>query len=316
VRTALSADSGARRILWAAAVGATLFVAPGARADNNELDVAAQFFEAGAAAARKREFRVCAEAFTEAHKRAPHGATIYNAALCWDGDKQPDRAANDYEESLALGNLSPQQKVQAEKRLAKLKKELGRIEVTDPKGVRGSVGPIKQKPIPFSTYVSPGDYQLRVEGPDGELVTRDVEVEPGETQSIALQLEKPEPETAPNPTPPKDASTPSNFQRTTGWVLVGAGVVATGVGFAYYASSLTAKQEFDNVNGVKGKEAEAEAKHQLAIDRYSLARAFWIGAVVAGGAGVALILTSPKSTDAPKAALHVHPTGVSASITF
>lgn len=290
--------------------GFTTIVSSPARGQDNELDVAAQFFEAGAAAARKREFRVCAEAFTEAHKRAPHGATIYNAALCWDGAKEAARAANDYDEALKLGNLSSQQKKQAEKRLGQLKKELGQVEVAEPQGVRASVGPISQRPIPFTTYLPSGEHEIRAEGPDGTIVTRTVEVSAGEMKRVEVAIEKPE-----SPTPEKQVEiveqpASSSFQRTTAWVLVGASVVAAGAGTAYYAAAITARDEFEASNR---KDSDAR---QRAIDRYSVARALWIGAGVAAAAGVTLLVTAPKSKSEPQAALRIHPTGVSASLSF
>lgn len=294
----------------ASAAGLSLLVlgAPAARAQQSELDVAAQFFEAGAAAARKREFRVCAEAFTEAHKRARHGATIYNAALCWDGDKEPARAANDYAEALELGSLSKQQEERAKKRLKQLEAELGRLALEAPKGVRATVGPIVGRPIPFKTYLTPGEHEVRVEGPSGD-VTRTVTIRIGQIEELEIELEKTEAPTPVDtkPEPVRPAST-SSVQRTTGWILVGASVVAAGVGAAFYASAVTARDEFE------AGQRKNEEDRQRAIDRYSLARALWIGAGVGAAAGVTLILTSPSS---PKpAALRVHPTGVSASLRF
>ena len=293
-----------------------LLLAPGARAQSgSETQVAAQFFEAGAAAAKKGEFRVCAEAFTEAHKRAPHGATLYNAAMCWEGAKDRARAANGYTESLKLGGLSEAQSKQAKKKLADLQAALGKLEITEPKGTRASVGPIAQTRIPFETFVEPGDHEIKLEGPEGEIVERGVSVAAGQLKVVKLELDEDEPAGAPQkptPTQPADDSA-GNLQRTFGFVLVGASAAAAGVGLGFYVSALGAKQKFDDSDH---KDAGAR---EDAIDRYSVARAFWIGAGVGAAAGVTLILLAPKK-QAPASAgslrLGVHPSGASATWVF
>lgn len=300
------------------ALFATLATTTGAGAQaGSETEVAAQFFEAGAAAAKKGEFRVCAEAFTEAHKRAPHGATLYNAALCWDGAKDRARAANDYAQSLSLGGLSDAQAKQAKKKLAELQAALGKLEVTEPKGARASVGPIKQTPIPFETFVEPGEHEVRLEGLEGEIISRNVSVEAGQHKQVKLSLrENDEDEPAPKPAPaePTRADSTGDVQRTFGWVLIGVSAAAAGVGVGYYVSALGSKENFDD-SGHTDVVAREDA-----IDRYAIARALWIGAGVGAAAGVTLVLIAPKKKPAePQATglrLWVHPTGASASYSF
>lgn len=310
VSTPLSAARGPSAVTVLALLAATTTIARPAPAQSGELDVAAQFFEAGVAAARKREFRVCAEAFTEANKRAPHGATIYNAALCWDGEKDAPRAANAYDEALRLGSLSQKQKKEAEKRLSELRTDLGQLEVSAPSGVRASVGPIAQQPIPFTTFLPPGEHEIQVEGPDGDVISKSVTIVAGASKRIEIDLAKPEPPATPKPDATTDGKTStSNVQRNTGWVLVGAGAVAVGVGAAFYASAITARDEFD------ADRTDREARER-ALDRYSVARALWIGGGVAAAAGLTLVLTAPKPEQRPSASLGVTAGGVSARLTF
>lgn len=279
-----------------------------------ETEVAAQFFEAGVNAAKKGEFRACAEAFTEAHKRAPHGATIYNAALCWEGAKDRARAANDYKAALELGSLSDAQGKQAKQKLASLGKELGRLNLREPAGRRASVGPIDQKPIPFVTFVEPGEHEVKVEGRDGELVTRSVSVEAGQEKRVSLTLD--EDENDPAPAAPRPESSPErdstgDLQRTLGWALVGVSAAAAAIGVGFYVSALGAKQSYDDSGHTNAGD------RQDAIDRYSVARGFWIGAGVAAAGGVTLILIAPKKpASAGALRLRVHPTGADASLSF
>jgi hypothetical protein len=291
-------------------IAAGVSAAPGARADS-ETDVAAQFFEAGASAAKRGDFRVCAEAFTEANKRLPHGATLYNAALCWESAKELARAANDYKTSIKLGNLSSAQEQQAKKRLRSLASKLGEIEVTAPEGARASVGPMKDTVIPFTTFVTPGEVEVKVEGPDGETITKSVRVEAGEHESVGVDRDQPENATPVKPERPEpEAETSSaNWQTTAGWVAVGASIVATGAGVGYYMSALSAKNTFEQSNNTDN------VSHDAALSRASTARVFFVGAGLAAAAGITLILTAPKPKQ-NSVSLTLRPTGASATLTF
>lgn len=300
-----------RCALWA---GALASFGARAGAQGGEREVAAQFFEAGAAAAKKGQYRVCAEAFSEAHKRAPHGATIYNAALCWESAKERARAANDYEQALDLGGLSQTQDEQARKRLAALRAKLGEITLVAPRGVRATAGPITGAPIPFSTYVEPGEIEVKLEGPDGQTVTRSVSVGAGDHEDVDLALPKEEPTEKPAAPKPdeREPATSGNLQRTAGWVVLGVSVVAAGVGGAYYMSALDAVDEFD-------KDRSNQTAHDRAESRYRTAQVFWIGAGIGAVAGATLILTAPKSKPKESAAtlsLRLHATGASARLSF
>ncbi|MBK7582136.1 MAG: hypothetical protein IPI67_18260 [Myxococcales bacterium] len=295
---------------------AALTTAPNARAEGSETDVAAQFFEAGVAAAKKGEFRVCAEAFTEAHKRAPHGATLYNAALCWEGAKNRARAANDFARALKLANLSEAQAKQARSKLSELAATLGKLELAEPKGVRATVGPIEQKPIPFETFVEPGEQEVKLEGPEGEIITRTVSVEAGQHKLIKLEGVTVQPDQEPKEKPkgaPLADDSSGSLQRTAGWILIGVSAAAVGAGVGYYVSALGSRDKFED-----SKRTNATARSD-AIDRYSIARALWIGAGVGAAAGVTLVLIAPKK-GAPDASaklrLHLAPSHASASWAF
>jgi tetratricopeptide (TPR) repeat protein len=299
----------------AAAFAGALFLPARARAQDSERDVAAQFFEAGAAAAKRGEYRVCAEAFTEAHKRAPVGATIYNAGLCWQNANELPRAANDYKEALRIG-VSGDQAEQAKKRLAALGPKLGEIEVTDPQGQRASVGPIKSQPIPFSTFVSPGENEVRVEGPEGEIVTRTVSVEAGEKKSVSVELEGDKEDTKPPPPRPEPEQEPGGFsevQAPLGWALIGVSAVAAGAGYLYWTKALDAKDRFETHRDDTGA-------HDSAVSNARTADILWVGAGLGAVGGIALVLTAPKAQKPDETSsaltLRVHPMGASALFTF
>jgi len=296
-------------------------------AQGTETDVAAQFFEAGASAAKRGDFKVCAEAFTEAHKRAPHGATIYNAGLCWENAKDLARAANDYKEALRLGNLNPTQESQAKKRFAELKEKLGEVEVAEPDGATGSIGPITQRKIPFTTFMMPGQYEVRVEGPDGELVTKKVDVEPGKHAVVKLELTSADPDepktggsrpVGSNNLPNGEPDEPTNYQATAGWIVLGASVVVGAIAGGFYLSALSAKDDYEKLDSTKQEEPEGEELRDKAYSRVKTARILGIGAGIGAVAGVTLVLTAPKkkSSAQARAAVRLHPFGASASLSF
>lgn len=287
----------------------TLLTSGLARADD-ERDVAAQFFAAAEAAAKRGEFRVCAEAFTEAHKRAPHSSTIYNAGLCWESAGDLPRAANDYKEALANGQLTDAQASQAKNRTTDLETKLGEIQLTGPVGGRGSVGPIEDRPIPFSTFVTPGDYLVKVEA-KGKTVSQRVHVDAGDSTPVEIDVDGNTPVTpkaVDRPVAPKETST--SIQPTLGWSLVGAGVVAGGFAIGFYMSARSARDEFDADRTDSGKRDTAES-------RLNLSRITGGAAILLAGTGVTLILTAPKQPPlASRVRVRVHPNGASAQVTF
>jgi hypothetical protein len=290
-------------------VAVTLFTSGRARADD-ERDVAAQFFAAAEAAAKRGEFRVCAEAFTEAHKRAPHSSTIYNAGLCWESAGNLPRAANDYKEALAKGQLTDAQASQAKKRATDLETKLGEIEVTGPVGGRGSVGPMEDRPIPFSTFVTPGDYLVKVEA-DGKTVSQRVHVDAGESTPIELDVDD---DTPAQPPPVERPVTPAKsspgIQPILGWSLVGAGVVAGGFALGFYMSARSARDEFD-------ADRTDSSKRDTAESRLNVSRITGGAAILLAGTGITLILTAPKQPTATgRVRVRVHPNGASAQVTF
>lgn len=299
---------GTPRLLFSLVAVVTL--APGRALAEDERDVAAQFFAAGEAAAKRGEYRVCAEAFTEAHKRAPHGATIYNAGLCWESGGDLPRAANDYKEAIGSGQLSDAQEGQAKKRATALETKLGELRLEAPVGGKGSVGPIQDRKIPFSTFVTPGDYEVKVEL-NGKMASQRVHVDAGDSTPLEISVESDAPDVAPpvdRPVSPKDGG--SSIQPLLGWSLVGAGVVAGGFAVGFYFSARSARDEFD------ADRTDAE-KRDTAESRLNLARITGGAAVLLAGAGITLVLTAPKpSTTAGRVRLRVLPNGASGEVTF
>ena len=107
--------------------------------------------------------------------------------MCWEGAKDRARAANGYAQALKLGGVSEAQGKQARTKLTELQAALGKLELAEPRGTRATVGPIQQTPIPFETFIEPGEHEIRLEGPDGEIVERTVSVAAGQLKVVRLE---------------------------------------------------------------------------------------------------------------------------------
>jgi hypothetical protein len=75
-------------------------------------------------------------------------------------------------------------------------------------------------------------------------------------------------------------------------------------------SAIGSKEKFDD-SGHKNEAAREEA-----IDRYAVARAFWIGAGVGAAAGVTLVLIAPKKRAPQNLSVTLTPRGASARLAF
>jgi hypothetical protein len=286
----------------------------------DQKDVAAQFFEAGSAAAKRKDYRVCAEAFAEAHRRAAHGAAVYNAALCWQSAKELPLAANGYAEALERSDdLSPGEKAQARARLDELAQRLGQLELTGPSGGLVSVGPLENATLPAKTYLVPGAHTVKAQNAQGAVKTLEVEIAAGEKRALALEFPAPrEPEpkraTAPKAEPApaaarSDAGTP--WQVPAGWAGIGVGVVTAGIGGAFYLAAVDAKEEFDS-------DRSDQEKHDLAESRLQTARILGIAGGVLAAVGVTLLLTAGGEDEQAAARIRVElgPASAHARVSF
>jgi hypothetical protein len=269
--------------------------------------VAAEFFRAARAAYERADYRAAALAFEEAYARSPKAPVLANAGLAWEAAGEPARAADDLDRSLAGTELAGEARKKAADHLTALEKKLGIVSVVAPEGERISAAHAVDRPIPARVHVPPGTLEVTLKRSDGKTLTERVTVQAGEVRRVAFEPvpEKREPETprvdpapAPPPPPAERPAEPPRLQRTLGWVCIGAGVVFAGLGTYFGLSGASANSDF---NGSGHTDASLRDK---AITYRTLANVSWIGAALAGIAGVTLLLTLPDGTRAaPQARL-------------
>ncbi|HVR64095.1 MAG TPA: hypothetical protein VMU50_19485 [Polyangia bacterium] len=271
---------------------------------------ASEFFRAGEAAYGRADFAAAARAFEEAHRRAPHAATLYNAGLAWELAGDAPRAADDYDRALKLGGLDARQAADAGSRLGALEKNLGRVAIVAPTGNAASVAHVERAVIPVLVHVHPGSYDVTLFRPSGRTDVVPVTVAASARTEVAFDADL-----APLPSPPaRDLGLPSGGERegaSNAWAWVAAATGAALGGAAIYLG----------IEALHARDTYNQSGHTdlNAYDRASNLRTWtnvlWIGAGVAGVASLTLFLTAPRRARTATATamaprLTIAPTGV------
>jgi hypothetical protein len=194
--------------------------------------------------------------------------------------------------------LDEKQSLEAEARLDALRGQLGFIQIVKPVGGLASVGHKQREPVPARFYLSPGDYEVLLESADGGSSQTPITAVAGET--LRVELTAPIVATAPGTPPitmppkdpePKDTGHESSTSQVLGWVGIGLGVVATGAAVYLGTQAVSEKRRYEDSdltprerNDARGRAEDLQLETNLA----------WAGAGVRGGAGLVLVLTSPR----------------------
>jgi tetratricopeptide (TPR) repeat protein len=257
---------------------------------------ASEFFRAGEAAYGRADFPAAARAFEEAHRRAPHAATLYNGGLAWELAGEAARAADDYDAALKLGSLDPRQAADANMRLGALEKRLGRLAIIAPTGNVVSVAHVERAEIPVQVHVLPGHYEVTLFRPNGRTDSVPVVGSAGARTEIAFDADlAPQPVAVPMdlqaPTP-----TESDHRRTWGWIAAGSGGALAGAAIYLGVQALSARDSYN----------ESGHTDRSAYDRAGTLRTWtnvlWIGAGIAAAASATLFLSAPRRPTGPHAA--------------
>jgi hypothetical protein len=246
-----------------------LIAVPAARADERSAE---ESFQAARRVYATSDYRGAALLFEQAYRAYPRGAAAYNAGLAWELAHEGARAADDYANALAVGDLPGAQASDAGGRLRRLETTLGRIDVDAEGGGLVSVAHVERVATPAHVHVAPGPYVVRVTWPDGTVTTREVTASAGSVASVAvapnavpLLASSPPQPTAPPPAeaPPPVASSP----RT--WVYASAGVALAGIvtGSVAGAMTLAAKSTVNTDCGIGGVRTACTPEGKSAADR-------------------------------------------------
>lgn len=301
------------------------FIGPRVRADDNAA-AADQLYKEARALAQKGDYATACPKFEASYKLDRAVGTLLNLADCHEHIGKTASAWAEWNEAIELAKrnkddvrekFATKRRNQIEPKLARLK-----VEVTNP--VASLSVYRDQSLLADATYntalpIDPGEHEISVRRGDQVLKREPVTTKQGETSTVSFDLkaldeatpatETPPPPptttappsaTAPPPPPPATPP-PSSSQKTIGFVVGGAGVLALLVAGGLEIAALSKKSKADepdqcvnNYCSPNGFKTVDDAKNLATIGQW-----VGVGGVLLTAVGATLILTSP-STEAPK----------------
>lgn len=199
-------------------------------AEDDDRAAAQQEFREAQRAFAAGDYRRAAAAFEEAYKKKPHPSALWNAARSWAHAGENADAANLYERYLREAEPGARDRDAATTALKDLGRTLGRITVAGA-GAKGATVDAKAL-VGDTRWVVPGEHVI-VGNVNGEVIRKTVQVQAGESQSVAL--DPPARAAAPTPTRPPREAADRGFHLP--WLVVAAGGVltATAGGFTIWS---------------------------------------------------------------------------------
>jgi hypothetical protein len=289
-----------RRIAFAALVASAPPLLGGAASAGDRDKAAAEIFRTGSKAYARGEYRAAALAFEAAFREAPHAAAAYNAARAWERVSEPARAADMYEAARAIAGLSDDEVTDATARLAALATTLGMVDITTPGLV--TVAHVARVRAPRRVHVTPGDYEVELELPDGRIDRRRVHVAAG--GSVRVEIAQPPPTAAPEPAAatvrPANTSTGRSERQehastspvaVAGWVTLAGSAAVAGVSIALGVMALDARDEFD------AKKWADQDLHDRAATLRTWTNVGWVATGVLAAVGITLLVVRAASPD-------------------
>jgi len=245
-------------------------------------------FDRATKAAARGDYAEAAAAFEQAYRLAPHGATLFNAALAWQAAGDAARAADAYAGALDRGGLADSQEKDARKRLKELESRLGRLDLSGPEGTLASIAQAERVPLPARVHVDRGRHEVRFWLPDGRVERRVVTAGASPLEVRCAPVGEPAPTKSAPPGPERvREETPLLSSSVAGWSAIGAGAVLGGATTWLGLKALSARDEF-NASGHTDAGAHDRAESLRTWTNVTLA-----GAAVMTGLGVYVLVRRP-----------------------
>jgi len=248
-------------------------------------DKAAAAYKQGSAAFAHGAFGEAAAAFETAYVEDPRAASIYNAALSWQGAHDDARAADDFARAIAATDLQPDLLDNAKTQLAKLETTLGKLTLGGPAGARFAVAHASGG-VPADVHLTSGHYIVHVKYADATTGDFGVDVAAGASAHVDLTYHA---IVAPPPPPPPPVMQARGVlgEKTLpiSIALIGAGAVAGGFAIGLGVATLNA------INDLKQSGDTSQSAHDSATSLRAWTDVFFIGALLLGGAGIAALAT-------------------------
>jgi hypothetical protein len=252
--------------------------------------------------------RACPK-FAESHRLAPRLGTLLNLATCHEKQGKTASAWAEFKEAAALARADQRKarEVYARQHAADLEKKLSRVTVEVDAPAEGTTVRLDGVEIGAAAWgtavpVDPGTHELAASAPGRRAWSQSIVVEPGpSTLTVrvpALEREAAEtatrqpPETPTTRGPEADRTSDGSAQRTLGWVAIGAGAVALGVGTWFGVRTFDKQNESeDHCAGTACDQTGVDLRDEARTSATISTIGFAVG--VAGvGAGVVLLLTA------------------------
>lgn len=269
---------------------------------------AAEHFASGSKAFERADFTAAAKEFERAYTEAPHPAPLYNAGLAWVAAGKPDHAADAFAVALSLEGLSPEQKLDATRRLDAAERTLAFVRLTGvPANAKARIddGPLLSGSTRF--HATQGEHEVFVTFEGGKTDSRKLAVPRADGTEIEVSFATPVGPDA--PARPLDVKLVIGVGLLGGAVVFGASAIGTGV------AGLSARDDY-----VTARAADSPNLESLRDDAVSLKIAtnvLWgfAGATLAAGGALTLFsLMTPTASES--ASLSVAPDRVALTITF
>ncbi len=324
---------------WAGVVLAALVYAGPALAQQpaaSDRTLAESLFRQARALIKEGKAREACPKFEESQRLDPGGGTLLNLADCHERIGRTATAWAEFSEALALARRDGRRDriALAEKQIAKLEPLLPKllVNVSPDAGVDGFEVRLDADTIPRAAWstpmpIDPGPRVIRASAPGYETFVRRVEAKPGATVEVQIGPLEPSAEapvaerpsesragpavsTAPRDTG-RDRAAPEQNRgaRTAGWVMLGAGVVSSGVGAAFGVRAFSKRSASDDECPAgecttRGVALNEDAKDAALVSNIT----FGIG-VPAVGVGLYLLLTSRPEKPKSAKAVSIAPVG-------
>jgi hypothetical protein len=239
-----------------ACVVATLFaitrVAASGPADESRRQAAESFRQAQAAFARS-DFAAAAAAFEQAARFQPHPSPLLNAAEAWERAGELARAAEDCDQALAMADIEPKYRTEAEKRLGEIRPRIARVDVTGPRTVTVVIDGGPEKNVPVRRWLPPGRHTLQLVdlGTAGKRVV-ELDLAAGEARTIDATPAPARPRAALAPAAPVEpiaqprAPSSRGFLPTTSWIALGGAGAAALTAAVLGGLTVAAQSEFND----------------------------------------------------------------------
>jgi hypothetical protein len=248
-------------------------------------------FRRGVAQAEGGDYVAARESFAEAYRLFPHPSILLNLAIARAKTGQWLEAEQDLVHFLADdGGAHPDELASARAELAQARRHLGtfRLKVA-PDGAHATLD-ARAVALLAGGFVdvraTRGSHDLHVEADGYVPIDRTIVVGSAHAPDVDISL-------TPANVASAAAPAPLDLRRTAGWFLLGAGVVAAGVGLY---SGIEAVSQANAYNTPGSGSFQDPGTKQRGLTFRTAADVAFVGAVALGGVGVYFLLSRPAPT--------------------